>query len=319
MLNHRAPDERRRPAGGWASAGLPAPGPHGGDGAALARALGLAPGDVLDLSASLNPVAPDPGPVLAAHLGSIGRYPDPGPATSALAACLGVPEGRVLLTNGGAEAIALVAAELEEGQVDDPDFSLYRRHLVRVGAGAPRWRSNPHSPSGVLAAPAERAGVWDEAFWPLATGTWTRGDAERGSVTLGSLTKLLACPGLRAGYVIGPDEDLITRLAGRQPRWSVNSLACDALPEMLAGVDLPAWSSSVADLRDRLCQVLAGCGLAPRAAAASWVLVEGPELRARLARRGILVRDCSSFGMAGTVRIAVPDREGLRRLAGALG
>ena len=40
---------------------------HGGDGAALAARLGVDPKDVLDLSASLNPVAPDVAPLVAAH------------------------------------------------------------------------------------------------------------------------------------------------------------------------------------------------------------------------------------------------------------
>ena len=43
---------------------LPAPGMHGGDGAAIARALGVDRADVLDLSLSLNPFAPDLRPVL---------------------------------------------------------------------------------------------------------------------------------------------------------------------------------------------------------------------------------------------------------------
>ena len=47
---------------------VPAPGAHGGDGAAVAAALGLAIEEVLDLSASMNPVAPDPVPVLSRHL-----------------------------------------------------------------------------------------------------------------------------------------------------------------------------------------------------------------------------------------------------------
>ena len=66
-------------------------GQHGGDGARLAVALGIGVDQVLDLSASLNPVAPDPTPILAAHLGAIGRYPDgrsrrprPSPRPSAL-------------------------------------------------------------------------------------------------------------------------------------------------------------------------------------------------------------------------------------------
>jgi histidinol-phosphate/aromatic aminotransferase/cobyric acid decarboxylase-like protein len=51
---------------------------------------------------------------------------------------------------------------------------------------------------------------------------------------------------------------------------------------------------------------------------ANWLLVKAPELRARLAPYGIVVRDCTSFGMPGTVRIAVPDEDGLSRLDQAL-
>src|SRR5437870_4684726 len=101
---------------------------------------------------------------------------------------------RIVLTNGGAEAIALVAAAHPKGWVDDPDFSLYARHLTSIEAGAPRWRSNPHNPTGRLAPRDERADVWDESFYALATGCWTRGDA--GATVVASLTKLSACPGL---------------------------------------------------------------------------------------------------------------------------
>jgi histidinol-phosphate/aromatic aminotransferase/cobyric acid decarboxylase-like protein len=296
---------------------LPAAGPHGGDAVRLARALGIAPADVLDLSASLNPVAPAVGPVLVRHLDAAGRYPDADEATAAVAGVLGVEAERVLLTNGGAEAIALLAAEWPEGAVDEPEFALYRRHLAAVVPGAPRWRSNPHNPSGALAAADEAAAVWDESFYGLATGRWTRGDD--GAVVVGSLTKVLACPGLRVGYVLAPDADLVSRVAGRQPRWAVNGLACAAVPELLAGVDLPGAATRVAALRDELVGVLAAAGWRACARDAPWVLVDGAgDLRAGLARRGVLVRDCTSFGMPGTVRIAVPDEAGLERLAAAL-
>ena len=88
------------------------------------------------------------------------------------------------------------------GWVDEPEFSLYRRHLGLVAEGVPVRRFNPHNPTGRLAAPDERAAVWDEAFYALATGCWTRGDAQSGAVVIGSLTKLFACPGLRLGYVL---------------------------------------------------------------------------------------------------------------------
>ncbi|MBI3256249.1 MAG: hypothetical protein HYZ59_00510, partial [Actinobacteria bacterium] len=42
------------------------------------------------------------------------------------------------------------------------------------------------------------------------------------------------------------------------------------------------------------------------------------DLRSRLACRGVLVRDCASFGLLDTVRIAVPGAAGLDRLATAL-
>jgi histidinol-phosphate/aromatic aminotransferase/cobyric acid decarboxylase-like protein len=294
------------------------PAPHGGDGVRLAVLLGVDPTEILDLSASLNPLAPDPATVLRAHLDALGRYPDDERATDAMAAALGVPEDRIVLTNGGAEAIALVAGETGAGWVEEPEFSLYRRHLPTLSPSAGRWRSNPRNPTGDLADPADVAAVWDEAFWPLATGTWSRGDAERGSIVLGSLTKLLACPGIRIGYVICPDSDLADRLRARQPRWSVNGLVCSALPDLLAGVDLEGWARGIGDLRRDLVGILTRNGIEVRAGSANWVLARAAWLRAALAVRGVAVRDCTSFGLPDWVRIAVPGPAGLERLESAL-
>lgn len=278
------------------------PAAHGGDGARLAAALGVDPGAVLDLSASLNPVAPDAGEVVAKHLDAIGRYPDPAAATSALAEAMEVDPGRLLLTNGGAEAIALVAAELG-GTVEEPDFGLYPR------GGGPLWRSNPHNPTGRLST--AHAGVSDEAFYPLATGRWTSGHP----LVVGSLTKVLACPGLRIGYVLADDADRFRR---RQPEWSVNGLAAGALPDLLERVDLPAFAGAIRTLRAGLVGVLRAAGLDPQPSDANYLLVRAPGLRDRLADHGILVRDCASFGLADHARIAVPDAHGLARLEEAL-
>jgi histidinol-phosphate/aromatic aminotransferase/cobyric acid decarboxylase-like protein len=286
---------------------LPPAGSHGGDGSAVARALGLDPGSMLDLSLSLNPLAPDPTPVLARHLAAVRAYPDPDGATAALARATGVDPERLLLTNGGAEAIALVASEIG-GRVHEPEFGLHPRR------GGPLWRSNPHSPSGRLARPDERADVWDEAFFQLATGRWTRGD---GAVVVGSLTKLLACPGLRLGYVLA-DPALVARCRARQPAWSVGGLAAAALPELLDAAELPRWCAGVARLRDALADLLTSHGLAVRPSDASWVLVDRGGLREALAPHGVVVRDCASFGLPDVTRVAVPSEEGLERLAAAL-
>ena len=279
---------------------------HGGDAAAVARSLGLDPRSMLDLSVNLNPVAPDVRPIVARHLDALRTYPDARDAEHALAARLGRD---VLLTNGGAEAIALVGAQLGSVSIEEPEFSLWRRH-ARIDDGAPRVRSNPNNPTGLLATDDEHAAVWDEAFFPLATGTWTRGDD---ALIVGSLTKVLSCPGLRVGYVAGD----VDQLRARQPAWSVNGLVCAALPELLDLVDLPGWARTIASLRDDLVAVLKDTGFDPRPSDAPWVLVDEP-LRERLAPKGIVVRDCASFGLPGVTRIAVPDERGLARLEEAL-
>lgn len=297
----------------------PPPGEHGGDGARLAAALGVDVAGVVDLSVSVNPCPPDVVRLAASRLDALLRYPDEADAVAALSGALAVDAGRLVLTNGGAEAIALVAAEVGEGWVEPPEFSLYARHLPVVRPGAGRWRSNPRNPRGTLAAAGDSAAVWDEAFWPLATGTWTRGDAERGAVVVGSLTKVFACPGLRVGYVVCPDERLAARLRARRPEWSVGGLACAIVPELLAAADLPASAAAIRSLRAELVGLLTSAGLAVDAADAPWVLVrDAGDLRERLARSAILVRDCGGFGLEGTVRIGVCAEAGLERLAGAL-
>lgn len=284
---------------------VPAPAAHGGDGPAVARALGV---EVLDLSVSLNPVAPDVTGVVGRHLDRVRSYPDPAAATEELAGALGVAPERLLLTNGGAEAIALLAAEVG-GRVREPEFGLHPR-----GTDGPWWRSDPHNPTGRLAGPEETADVWDEAFYPLATGRWTGPGRD---IVVGSLTKLFGCPGLRLGYLLA-DPDLVFRCRRRQPAWSVGSLALAALPDLLAAADLGAWARAVARFRVQLVDVLRRHGLAPAPSDACWVLVDAPGLRERLALAGVVVRDCASFGLPGVMRVAVPDEAGLSRLDEAL-
>lgn len=291
---------------------IPPPGPHGGDGAAIARALGFDPAEMIDLSTTLDPLAPDPTPILGRHLDSVRRYPDPTTATRALADVIGVPVGRLLLTNGGAEAIDLVGRVLG-GHVDEPEFGLY----PRGDAGGPRWRSNPNSPLGHLADPpdppdpdGEPPTVWDEAFWPLATGTWSRRDDLRGDVIVGSLTKLLACPGLRAGYLIVPEgefgRNLLDRVRALRAGWPVSTLLCEALPDLLDTVDLPDRAARLRRHRRLVETEFGDRGLEIVGGGPTWLLLRNSSLRDRLAPHHIVVRDCASFGLRDTVRIGLP-------------
>jgi histidinol-phosphate/aromatic aminotransferase/cobyric acid decarboxylase-like protein len=206
---------------------------------------------------------------------------------------------------------------MPSGSVEPPDFSLYEKHLSSVQPGAPLWRSNPNNPTGRLARGDESAAVWDEAFYPLATGCWTRGEDD--VIVVGSLTKVYACPGLRIGYVLAPTSDIARAIATRQPEWSVNSIACAVLPELLAATDLRGWAHSIAMQRAQMENVLRGHRLDPEPSDANYVLVRhAPGVRAHVARHGIVVRDTGSFGITDGVRIGVPDDIGLERLDFAL-
>jgi histidinol-phosphate/aromatic aminotransferase/cobyric acid decarboxylase-like protein len=294
---------------------IPPPGAHGGDGARVAAALGVDPDDILDLSASLNPFAPDVARLAARHLGSLRRYPDVEAAERQLSAGLGVAAERLVLTAGGAQAIALVAEHLGRGWVEEPDFSLYRRHLPVLDPTALRWRSDPHNPTGRLDDDAAE-GVWDEAFLPLAAGTWTRG---RPGWSLGSLTKVFACPGLRLGYAVAPTDADAAALRARRPAWAVSGLACALLPELLDQADLPGWTKGVAAARHDLDELLRRYGFAPEPSDAPWLLVPHSEgLRDALATQAVVIRDCSSFGLCNYSRIAVTGEAGMERLESAL-
>lgn len=297
---------------------------HGGERARAAEALGVDPDELLDLSVSLNPFAPDVAALAARHLDALRRYPEPAAAHAAFAAAAGFDPELLVLTNGGAEAIAGVARLVGAGNVVGPEFSLYRRHLGQlVDDPARRWRSNPSSPLGVLAGQHEQAAVWDEAFYPLATGCWSRGDA--GVWRLGSLTKLWSCPGLRLGFAVAPDAASAERLRAELPQWSVGSLALALIEPLLDLTDLERWAGAVAALRHELAVELSSLGFAVRETAANWLLVDcaagvpATALRQRLARRGVLVRDCASFGLPEIIRVGLPMPAELDRLVAAFG
>lgn len=292
---------------------------HGGDAGAVAAGLGLDRAALIDLSMSMNPVAPDVRGLLADRLDSIADYPDAGAATNSLADAIGVDATRLVLTNGGAEAIALVATTMPSGHVVEPEFSLYERHLSELDENAPRWRSNPSNPLGRLAPDGEQAQVWDEAFWPIATGTWTNRRLDAEDVwRLGSLTKLWSCPGLRLGYAIAPDERSAEQLRARQPRWSVSSLALSIVDPMLQQTDLGAWCRAIGELRRSFGAAISALGFDVVDTDVNWILIaDEPRLRERLIPHGVLVRDCTNFGLAGTARVALPRADQIDRVVAA--
>ena len=116
---------------GWAQ--HPGDRHHGAHGDLVSRSLDVPVGELLDFSQNINPLGAPRGALAAARRAlyeEAGRYPDLeySALRGALAAYLGVPAGRIVPTNGGAEALFLAARAAPEGGralVLEPTFSEY--------------------------------------------------------------------------------------------------------------------------------------------------------------------------------------------------
>ena len=137
-----------------------------------------------------------------------------------------------------------------------------------------------------------------------------------------SLTKLYALPGLRLGYGVAGEEIAASMERLRMP-WNVNVLAQVAGVEALRDVGFVRGTLRFLERERRhLQRGLGRLGLDPLPTEVNFFLVKlkdgmsSPGLREELLRRGILVRDCSSFKGLGEsyIRVSVRLRDENQRL-----
>jgi histidinol-phosphate aminotransferase len=201
---------------------------------------------------------------------------------------------------------------------------LHQAQLVFLG--------NPNNPTGVYLTQSEVAQIaqgspglllLDEAYRPFVDHPWESRDLARAGkvVLLRSLTKDYGLAGVRLGYCVAVPA-IIEQLRAVQLSWSVNALAqaggVAALrhPEHVEHVRLV-----VQEAKQRLCAALAALRLRVIAGSANFVLVqtgEATRVRRRLLGRGILVRDCTSFGLPAYIRIGIRTWPECQRLVAAL-
>jgi threonine-phosphate decarboxylase len=199
---------------------------------------------------------------------------------------------------------------------------------------------NPNNPTGALATKAEMVEILrsccengvrlvvDEAFMDFAEADSLVKDAVQSSslIVLRAFTKFYGMPGLRVGYAIA-DTGTAQRLRRGQEPWTI-----DTPSEQAAIAALTDWGYAkktrryIAKGRDRLLADLRLIqGVEPFPSSANFILlkiagIDSQLLTDRLGRRGLLVRDCSSFpGLDNRyIRIAVRTWWQNRRLLKAL-
>jgi histidinol-phosphate aminotransferase len=191
---------------------------------------------------------------------------------------------------------------------------------------------NPNNPTGVylprsavealVAANPEGLLVLDEAYAAFVAGRWDAAPLlETGRVAvLRSMTKDCALAGLRLGYLLACDG-VVEAVRQVQPPWSVNAVAQAAgLAALQSGTYRRDTLAETRQAASELRRALSALGLRVRPSDTHFFLVQvgdASRTRADLLRRGVLVRDCTSFGLPAFVRVAARRPEENRHLVAA--
>jgi threonine-phosphate decarboxylase len=226
---------------------------------------------------------------------------------------------------------------LEENNFS-PDMASLSRELKKCGL---LFLCNPNNPTGTLlprdellallreASDAGTVVCIDEAFIEYVPGESVLKEAVRlGAVVLRNFTKFYGMPGIRIGYAAAAPKLIAKMKAIREP-WTVNNLAQAAALAALGDreYEKKTLAGNEAE-RDYMFHGLSETGwLLPFSSTANFLLVKilepkisSSSLTMRLAEKGLLVRDCSTFPGLGQrfIRIAVLSKPQNRRLIKSL-
>jgi threonine-phosphate decarboxylase len=306
---------------------------HGGNSKYLEEQFGI---PLIDFSASVNPFPPSvswsPAEI------PLSSYPDD--SYSFLKETIGRvfhrPPEEIAVGNGSIELIrSFCAAVLEPGDrvaIDSPTFGEYQYSARLAGAGvAPlsnpvkvRFLCNPNNPDGRLESrkavqeildtiPTEGYLFVDEAFIELADPAQSLADVRSRELFVArSLTKSFAVPGIRFGYGFACPS-LVQRMEAVRLPWSINAYAEAFALQAFGQMDqLEASRTAIARERSWLYSRFREMDIRMDPGRANYLLLHLPlsasEMAARLLSRGILVRDCTSFGLPSAIRVAVRTR-----------
>lgn len=307
---------------------------HGGDWAGFQERYGKPP---LDFSASTTPL-PMPARMRAAVARSLNRadrYPDPlcRELTAALGKKHGQSRSHILCGAGAADLLfrLVLAKRPRRAMIVEPTFSGYEEALRTVDCQVERFflreedgftltadllpcikpgldmlfLCSPNNPTGRI-VPAEllekirercrQCGallVLDACF-----GDFLPGPPQTGPFVLRSFTKWYPMAGLRLGYAVCPDTELLEKMCRQGPPWAVSAPAQAA---GLAALEEQAYSRALAALIREQRPVLAaglaelGCRVIPGEANFLLFRCSDVQLAQKLEGRGILIRNCSNF------------------------
>ena len=288
---------------------------------------------------------------------SIRTYPEPEPYSleKVLAERFHLSSEEVCVTNGATEAIYLIAQTFRNqiSAILMPTFSEYadacRLHGHKVvpiynlnrlpDRGRLIWLCNPNNPTGILIndrlleriiKECDRNGVrifLDECFLDF-TGkedelSYVKNILRyRGLFVLKAFTKMYAIPGIRLGYGITYDKELIDKMYDAGQPWNVSVLAQNA---GIAALDEDKFAADTVSLiskeREFICTNFQKMNIKYWESDANYIFfMHKKGLKEELLNRGILIRDCSNYKNLtdGYYRIAIKSHKDNVKLIDAL-
>ncbi len=220
-------------------------------------------------------------------------------------------------------ACQIVGAEVvKQWMREDEGFTLRTEETVNlIRQHHPRgvFICNPNNPTGqylsrqqvetILDACVDCLLILDEAYIAFVDQSWSSVDliSRDNVIIVRSMTKDYALAGLRLGYAIS-SQGIIDNLRRVCPPWNVNIMAQKAGVIVLRDVNyFEQCKEKIRQAEQFLMDELRRLGFTSIPSNTNFFLMKvanGKAFRTALLRHGILVRDCTSFGLPEYVRIA---------------
>ncbi len=340
---------------------------HGGKIRLLAQRAGCRENEIIDFSASINPLGPPEGirSAISRAVADIEKYPDS--ESLKLRTCLARAHGTqpecILPGNGSTELIFTIprAFRHKRAVIPSPSYSDYSVACLQAGMQVDQVYPNPdngfvitydilaesltgrelvfigqpNNPTGrytdpeIIARAArqfpESVFVVDESFGDFVESYSTLiSSALPNVLVVKSLTKFYAIPGVRLGFVQGP-EQIIRHITDLLPPWTVNTFAHAVGCAVLEGTEYAhrTRNTNTAEREHLSAKLRQISKLTVFDSEANFILfrldkpgLDGRILADRALAQRIAVRVCDSFDGLDSryVRVAVRSREENDRL-----
>ena len=239
-------------------------------------------------------------------------------------------------------AVALKAsdAEIKEYFLDEnKDFAFDNGILDQINDSTDMvFIADPNNPNGRLIDPELKKAITqkceecgavlaiDECFYPLTDAGLERRDIADNALHLRAFTKTFAIPGIRMGYMLSNDTELLEKIRKHLPEWNVSRIAertGEAAARVLESSDYLKESVRLIEQeREYLTEKLRELGVKVYHSDTNYLLLKSPPgLYEKLLERGILIRRCANFnGLDDSYfRIAIRNHNDNEELINILG